>query len=297
MRRAVEVYENSKQGNGLNENYSCKIANFLERFCEAFGDNTIVSSISSEKIETWINSVKKRVYADSPDETLNGTAMKVYVDTDTPVSAITKKGFRSMLFTFFKFCRMRGWINENPVERIPAIREKLKTPKFYKVAEVANMLSKSEPLSDLRAYLAIAAFAGLRRREIERLTWDKIKLPDREIVMDNEVTKTGARRIVKIPENLAMWLAPYSDKLNTKNHIVEQNFVKRLNAFRIANGIKWINNGLRHSAATYYLALTRNAAITAEQMGHAVDVLKQHYNGLAREKEAKAYFDIKPSAL
>lgn len=91
------------------------------------------------------------------------------------------------------------------------------------------MLSKGEPLSDLMAYLAIAAFAGLRRREIERLTWDKIKLPDREIVMDNEVTKTGARRIVKIPENLAMWLAPYSDKLNTKEHIVKQNFVKRLN--------------------------------------------------------------------
>ena len=89
----------------------------------------------------------------------------------------------------------------------------------------------------------------------------------------------------------------FRSKLNTKNHIVEQNFVKRLNSFRIENEIKWINNGLRHSAATYYLALTRNAAMTAEQMGHAVDVLKQHYNGLAREKEAKAYFDIKPSAL
>ncbi len=47
--------------------------------------------------------------------------------------------------------------------------------------------------------------------------------------MDNEVAKTGARRIVKIPENLAMWLAPYSDKLNTKEDIVKQNFVKRLN--------------------------------------------------------------------
>ena len=82
-----------------------------------------------------INSAKRRFYADSPDETPNAIAMKVYVDTDTPVSVITKKVFRNMLFTFFKFCRMRGWINENPVEGIPVIREKLKTPKFYKVAE------------------------------------------------------------------------------------------------------------------------------------------------------------------
>ena len=55
-----------------------------------------------------------------------------------------------------------------------------------------------------------------------------------------------------------------------------------------------IKNGLRHSAATYYLALTKNAYLTAEQMGHAVDVLKQHYNGLAREKDAIRYFDIMP---
>lgn len=108
LRRAVEAYANSKQGNGLTKIYSYKIANLLERFCEAFGDNTIVSSISSEKIETWINSVKKRVYADSPDETLNGTAMKVYVDTDTPVSAITKNGFRSILFTFSNFAECAG---------------------------------------------------------------------------------------------------------------------------------------------------------------------------------------------
>lgn len=90
--------------------------------------------------------------------------MKVYVDTDIPVLAITKKVFRNMLFAFFKFCRMRGCINENPVEGIPAIREKLKTPKFYKVAEVANMLSKSEPLSDLRAYLAIAGIKAQGNR-------------------------------------------------------------------------------------------------------------------------------------
>ncbi|MBO6101709.1 MAG: hypothetical protein J6P03_00455 [Opitutales bacterium] len=37
-----------------------------------------------------------------------------------------------------------------------------------------------------------------------------------------------------------------------------------------------------------------NAYITAEQMGHAVDVLKQHYNGLAREKDTTRYFDIMP---
>ncbi len=56
----------------------------------------------------------------------------------------------------------------------------------------------------------------------------------------------------------------------------------------------WVKNGFRHSAATCYLAPTKNAYLTAEQMGHAVDVLKQHYNGLAREKDAIRYFNIAP---
>ena len=149
-------------------------------------------------------------------------------------------------------------------------------------------------MSDLRVYIAIGAFAGLRSAEILRLTWDKIKLADREIVMNSEMVKTGSRRVVKITENLAKWLSPYEEYLKTTDLVIEKNFYKRFDDFRKANNIKWVNNGLRHSAATYYLALTKNAYLTAEQMGHAVDVLKQHYKGLAREKEAIAYFNIEP---
>ena len=87
-------------------------------------------------------------------------------------------------------------------------------------------------------------------------------------------------------------MSPYEEYLKTTNLVIGKNFYKRFDDFRKANNIKWVNNGLRHSAATYYLALTKNAYLTAEQMGHAVDVLKQHYNGLAREKEAIAYFNI-----
>lgn len=55
----------------------------------------------------------------------------------------------------------------------------------------------------------------------------------------------------------------------------------------------------QYSSASLNSPLTRknshvNAYITAEQMGHAVDVLKQHYNGLAREKDTTRYFDIMP---
>ena len=187
---------------------------------------------------------------------------------------------------------MKTGLKKNPVRKSCCIPRKSKTVKLY-CSEIAICFRK--PALSESAHTRNSAFAGLRSKEIERLTWDKIKLADREIVLDSEVTKTGSRRVVKIMENLAEWLAPYSDKLKTKEHVIQPNFYKRLKDFRTTHKIKWVNNGLRHSAATYYLALTKNAYLTAEQMGHAVDVLKQHYNGLAREKEAIAYFAITPN--
>ena len=94
---------------------------------------------------------------------------------------------------------------------------------------------------------------------------------------------------------MAKWLEPYVWDLGTKKKILTRRKVPVLKKLHESLGKgNWIKNGLRHSAATYYLALTKNAYLTAEQMGHAVDVLKQHYNGLAREKDAIKYFDILP---
>ena len=295
LRRAIEAFLDSKNQEQLTTvNYRRTLETELERFCESFGDKTIVAQISNIEIEDWLNNLKTRVYVDSPTETLKGKPRKVYVETDTLMSITSRKGYRTTLYTFFRFCKMRDWVEENPMEKIASIRAKLRTPEIFKVDEIAYILSKTEPMSDLRVYIAIGAFAGLRSAEILRLTWDKIKLADREIVMNSEMTKTGSRRVVKITENLAKWLSPYEEYLKTTDLVVKPNFYKRLDDFRKANNIKWVNNGLRHSAATYYLALTKNAYLTAEQMGHAVDVLKQHYNGLAREKEAIAYFNIEP---
>ena len=158
-----------------------------------------------------------------------------------------------------------------------------------------KILDSTPPKSEIRAYVAISAFTGIRNVEMQRLTWDKIKLEDREIILDSEITKTASRRIVKIPENLAKWLEPYVWELGTKNKILNKGRTTLINKLHESLGKgKWIKNGLRHSAATDYLALTKNAYLTAEQMGHAVDVLKQNYNGLARERDAIKYFEILP---
>ncbi len=279
---AIDRYCLSLQKKDLSNEYSMGVERILMRFMETFERDRIVSLITGKEIFYWLINLKKREYADSDTLLVNGRPMKVFKETDEDLGIYSRNEYRRTLYSFFKFCKMQDWLDNNPVEKVESWRVRGKTPEIFTPEEVRKILDSTSPKSEIRAYVAIAAFTGIRNAEMGRLTWDKIKLDDREIVLDSEITKTASRRVVKIPENLAKWLEPYVWEFGSKKKILTKRKTPLLNKLHESLGKgNWVKNGLRHSAATYYLALTKNAYLTAEQMGHAVDVLKQNYNGLA----------------
>ena len=292
---AIDKYCYTLLKKELSSEYVTGVERTLARFMGDFGKERIVSLITGREIFQWLINLKKREYDESDTLTVDGRPMKVFKETQKDLGIYSRNEYRRTLYSFFKFCKMQDWLDVNPVEKVESWRARGRTPGIFTPEEVRRILNSTPPQSEIRAFAAIAAFTGIRNAELKRLTWDKIRLDDREIILDSEITKTASRRIVKIPENLAKWLEPYVWELGTKKKILtkSQNLqIKKLhNALGKGN---WVKNGFRHSAATYYLALTKNAYLTAEQMGHAVDVLKQNYNGLAREKDAIRYFDIMP---
>lgn len=292
---AIDKYCYTLLKKELSSEYVTGVERTLARFMGDFGKERIVSLITGREIFQWLINLKKREYDESDTLTVDGRPMKVFKETQKDLGIYSRNEYRRTLYSFFKFCKMQDWLDVNPVEKVESWRARGRTPQIFTPEEVRNILNATPPKSEIRAFAAISAFTGIRIAEMKRLTWDKIKLDDREIILDSEITKTASRRVVKIPENLAKWLEPYVWELGTKKKVLSSRQdwqIKKLhNIFGKEN---WIKNGFRHSAATYYLALTKNAYITAEQMGHAVDVLKQHYNGLAREKDAIRYFDIMP---
>ena len=292
---AIDKYCYTLLKKELSSEYVTGVERTLARFMGDFGKERIVSLITGREIFHWLINLKKREYADSDKLHVDGRPMRVFKETSQDLGAYSRNEYRRTLYSFFKFCKMQDWLDNNPVEKVEAWRIRGKTPKIFTPEEVRKILDSTPPKSEIRAYVAISAFTGIRNAEMQRLTWDKIKLEDREIILDSEITKTASRRIVKIPENLAKWLEPYVWELGTKKKILNKSKTTLINKLHESLGKgNWIKNGLRHSAATYYLALTKNAYLTAEQMGHAVDVLKQNYNGLARERDAIKYFNIFP---
>ena len=59
-------------------------------------------------------------------------------------------------------------------------------------------------LDGFKPFLAIAAFAGLRTAEVERLDWSDVG--SQYIRVRGSSSKTGAHRLVEIQPNLQAWL-------------------------------------------------------------------------------------------
>ena len=291
LERAVGLYLDALEAERKSQAYINTQKHRLERFTAYFKPSCIVAMIPPEKVEKWIKNLKIMEYKPVAKD------RHERIETNIEATPETKNNYRRTLSALFNFCFRKDFIQSNPIEKVATITKDKKEPEIYKVDEVRYMMNSSPEKSEIRAFLAIGAFGGLRVAEIQRLTWDRVHLKEKEIVLDASITKTSQRRIVKMTDNLVEWLTPYISEMLQGGLVIKNKniFRKELEKFREANKINWIDNGLRHSGASYYLALTKNANETAEQMGHSVAVLKNNYMGLVRAEDAVKYFQIKPS--
>jgi integrase len=159
------------------------------------------------------------------------------------------------------------------------------------VSQTARLLESTTPA--LLPYVAISAFAGLRRAELERLDWKDIHFDAGLIEVTAAKSKTARRRFVRIEPNLREWLLPVRKNLG---RVTPANFAKQFEALRESAGItEWPNNALRHSFASYHLAHHQDAAALALQMGHTNSgMIFAHYRELVRPKDAERYWKIRP---
>ena len=79
-------------------------------------------------------------------------------------------------------------------------------------------------------------------------------------------------------------------------HVVPAGARRKLDCVRKAAQLaKWPNNGLRHSFASYRLAMTHDAPRVASELGHtSPQMLYSTYRELVLPEEAQRYWMIEP---
>jgi integrase len=262
----VEELLKAKEADGIGERHLRDIRIRLGKFADHF-NGRMIAAITQKEIDDWLRSL--------------------------PFSPLTRNHYRRLAVLAFNFAMRHGYSISNPA--VGAAKAKVigEAPGILAVTETARLLEAATP--DVLPYLAIGAFAGLRRAELERLDWSEIDFESGLIEVKANKSKTAQRRFVTIQPNLREWLLPLRQH---KGNVTPRNgFRESFERARAAAGITdWPENALRHSFASYHLAHFKNAADTALQLGHHDSrVTFAHYRELVRPKDAARFWEIKPA--
>ncbi|SDU16140.1 hypothetical protein SAMN05444156_2332 [Verrucomicrobium sp. GAS474] len=224
---------------------------------------------------------------------------------------LTRNLVKDQLRTAFRWWQKEGYVSKE-TENVFAVLERAEVPKksvgvfkpeaLRKLIETAAYGVENEGTGEVKSWpelvpwLCIGAFSGVRREELEQLTADQVRMPEL-IHVPVEIAKMGEGRDIPINDTLKAWLLAFP--LLPGQRLWPTNGRKKLDALRLAAGVEWVDNGLRHSFGSYRYASVKNKEQVAQEMRHEdVATFEKFYcNRGITEAAAKEYWAILPPKM
>ncbi|MEO7099088.1 MAG: site-specific integrase [Luteolibacter sp.] len=217
----------------------------------------------------------------------------------------TRLNHRISLLSLFGYARRKGYLprhTDTEASLSDPIRVRTKTPEIWSVGEFESLLRSSGNCPALPV-LVLGGLAGVRTAECARLTWGNLHRDTGTIRLERNITKTRSSRLAPFLPCAQEWLEDPDpdprvrvfDSFGTprRPHSAVKEVSTRCN-------LAWRPNALRHSFATYYLALTGDPAKVSLATGHSVSVLLSTYKVISiggqpiTKTMAEDYFAITP---
>lgn len=223
---------------------------------------------------------------------------------EKPLAPSSVRNYHSVISYVFSQAYKEMLIEYNPAERVtlPQMRKARETSNLTPEEAKAVLDAMQDETAQMKAMLLLFITTGCRRGELCALKWEKINLPEREILIDNNLTyvpkdglqfgetKTGKSRRVAIPADTAEALrklkAEQAEKrlkmgdlwqdnglvfcgLNGKP--VKPSYINReLNGFTERHGLPHINpHKFRHTAASLLISEGVDVLTVAGMLGHS----------------------------
>ena len=201
---------------------------------------------------------------------------------------------RTMLHGLFNYAVKMKWCAENPISEIPPKKVVEREILPLSIEQIQRLLkcTLSERHCDCAAAVGIMLWAGIRPKEVSRLTWRDIDLEEHVIVVRRRNSKTGGVRHIDICPPLRHWLG----KIKKRNgQICPKNWIRKWHRLRVVAGFKhWTQDVLRHTFATYHLKRFHNLPKLQSEMGHAdLSLIRTRYVNMGNitKADAKCFFE------
>jgi len=269
----AESFLAAKQNKGLSVLHTGKLRAHLTHFAKRFPGS--LDRVARGEFEAWLNGLG--------------------------LSARSWNNLRASVVSLYRFARAEGYVGAalcGP-ERTSK-RKALVTVETYTPDELKRLLAVVE--DRWLPAVVMQAFCGLRPEEVcpqpftgkPGLKWGAVLWQKGKIDVPPAVSKTRRRRFAVLTEPAAEFLRPWSSMAADVRIAPSEQFHSQIPRWVKASGVKWRRDGLRHSYASYRLALTQNMPALALEMGNSVAMLQTHYLDLKHEDEAAEWFGIRP---
>jgi len=199
----------------------------------------------------------------------------------------------------------RGYLLTNPILKLDFAHRSRREVQTIPSPIVAKMLNRAiENDLQLVPFLVLGFFAGIRPDgELQKLEWTDVLFEEKTIVIRSEISKTNRRRFPKLSANAQSWLEAYKLHGGVMEGKIVQLTPSMLRTKRRANWsaaagekAKWIQQGMRHTFCSNWLALHKDVNELVLQSGHdSVDTIWRNYHKGVTEKEAEKFWSIRPS--
>ena len=247
-------------------------------------------------------------------------ALEKWLDA-LPVGPTTFNNYRRHLSIFFGWAVKNSKLPRNPCAQIEERRKKrseeqeaeIITPEEFRSlllvarGSLAGVSEDERWSPGLLAGVALQGFCGIRAKEMTRLEWKSVNFEEGQVLVSKGQGKTRKGRLSPLPEACRSWLKDFAGKTGP---VVPNEYQKKVSGLRAimrspspitrtAPGFvpsEMPDNCLRHSFATYHLALHKSEALTSRLMGNSPGVLRDNYEALVLRapRLAPEWFKVKP---
>ena len=210
-------------------------------------------------------------------------------------SKIYRKNYLRYLRSFMRCClNHRQLIDKDPTQGLQITLD-IKEVDVLTISEVEKVCRTilGPNHAEIRPFLAIGLFSGIRSKELSKLTWNDVDLDHEHIVVSSEISKTRKGRLVPI-------LPVLKDLIRTvdpSQPLIPSNFRSLLRKLKEHCPESLRQNVRRHSFATYYLSQFKSCAELAEIMGNSETIIRSHYVRMMCKRDADRFWKMTPEYL
>jgi integrase len=224
--------------------------------------------------------------------------------------ATVKNAFMRYLRAVFNWGLKRDYLASNPIAKMDFEEVVKGDTEIFEPKKVQALLD--DCLENDLAFLpfrVVGFFCGVRPDgELPRLDWTDLDWSDKVLKLRAEITKKKRLRFVDVSDNALSWLQEYRQRGGkTEGPLVPFNSDElrdhhRENWARVV-GVsedgrpkrRWIQQGMRHSFCSYWLALHGDIDRLVIQSGHeSKEVMWRNYYRATTKAKAEKFWDILP---